>query len=82
MRLTSLAHVTTARWLACATSWRQATVRSSPDRAPGELIATPRERRADPGSPYRRFAALPAERHVPIISELFDAHVACPSRFQ
>ncbi len=46
------------------------------ERAPGELIATPRVRRADPDSPYRRFAALPAERHVPIISELFDAHVA------
>ncbi len=46
------------------------------DRAPGELIATPRERRADPDSPYRRFGALPAERHVPVISELFDAHVA------
>jgi len=45
------------------------------DRAPGELIATPRERRADPASPYRRFATLPAERHVPIILELFDAHV-------
>lgn len=45
------------------------------DRAPGELIATAREHRADPASPYRRFAALPAERHVPIILELFDAHV-------
>jgi serine/threonine-protein kinase len=46
------------------------------DRAPGDLIATPRKDRADPGSPYRRFAALPAERHVPIVRELFDAHVA------
>ena len=46
------------------------------DRAPGELIATPRDQRTDPASPYRRFAALPAERHVPIICELFDAHVA------
>ena len=46
------------------------------DRAPGELIATPRNQRNDPASPYRRFASLPAERHVPIIRELFDAHVA------
>ncbi len=46
------------------------------DRAPGELIGTPREHRSDPASPYLRFAALPAERHVPIISELFEAHVA------
>jgi serine/threonine-protein kinase len=46
------------------------------DRAPGELIATPRDQRNDPASPYRRFASLPAERHVPIIRELFDAHVA------
>lgn len=46
------------------------------DRAPGELIGTPREQRADPASAYRRFAALPAERHVPIILELLDAHVA------
>lgn len=46
------------------------------DRAPGELIGTPREQRPDPASPYRRFAALPAERHVPIIRELFEAHVA------
>lgn len=46
------------------------------DRAPGELIGTPREHRADPASPYRRFAALPAARHVPIILELFEAHVA------
>lgn len=46
------------------------------DRAPGELIGTPREHRADPASPYRRFAALRADRHVPIMLELFDAHVA------
>lgn len=46
------------------------------DRAPGELVGTPRSRRSDPTSPYRRFAALPAERHVPIVQELFDAHVA------
>lgn len=46
------------------------------DRAPGELVGTPRRRRADATSPYRRFAALPAERHVPIVQELFDAHVA------
>jgi serine/threonine protein kinase len=46
------------------------------DRAPGELIGTPREHRADPAFPYRRFAALPSERHVPIILELFDAHVS------
>ena len=44
--------------------------------ATGELIATPHGRRADPASPYRRFAALPAERHVPVILELFEAHVA------
>ncbi len=46
------------------------------DRAPGELIGTPRLRRADPTSPYRRFAALPAARHVAIVGELFDAHVS------
>lgn len=46
------------------------------DRAPGELVGTPRHRRADATSPYRRFAALPAERHVPLVRELFDAHVA------
>ena len=45
-------------------------------RAPGELIGTPRDHRSDPTSPYRRFAALPAERHVPVICELFEAHVA------
>jgi serine/threonine-protein kinase len=46
------------------------------DRAPGELVGTPREHRADPASPYRRFAGLPAARHVPLVLELFDAHVA------
>lgn len=46
------------------------------DRAPGELIGTPREHRDDPASPYRRFAALPADRHVPVILDLFDAHAA------
>lgn len=46
------------------------------DKAPGELVGTPRSHRADPASTYRRFAALPAERHVPIVQELFDAHVA------
>lgn len=46
------------------------------DKVPGELIGTPRRQRADPASAYRRFAALPAERHLPIVHELFDAHVA------
>jgi hypothetical protein len=46
------------------------------DRAPGELIGTPRDRRSDPDSPYRRFAALPEERHVPLVCELFEAHAA------
>lgn len=46
------------------------------DRAPGELIGTPREQRSDPASAYRRFAALPADRHVPIVQELFEVHVA------
>lgn len=46
------------------------------DRAPGELIGTPRKERTDPASAYRRFASLPAGRHVPVVLELFDAHIA------
>lgn len=46
------------------------------DCAPGDLIGTTREHRADPASPYRRFAALPAERHVPIILDLLEAHAS------
>jgi serine/threonine-protein kinase len=46
------------------------------DCAPGELIGASRAERAMSASAYRRFAALPAERHVAVVLELFEAHVA------
>lgn len=46
------------------------------DRAPGELIGSPRSERSHSASAYRRFAEFSDERHVPVVLELFDAHAA------
>jgi len=45
------------------------------DAAPGRLVGVPRDQRADPASPYQRFAHLPAARMLAVLDELIDLHV-------
>ena len=46
------------------------------DRAPGELIGTASSQRADPDTAYRRFAHLPSEKLLAVLSDLIDLHQA------
>jgi serine/threonine-protein kinase len=41
----------------------------------GELLGAPRERRADPGSAFRRFRGLPVPAIEACLEVIFDAHV-------
>lgn len=43
-------------------------------KAPGELVGTSRDRRADPRSAYQRFAGLPADRLLEVFGVLIDLH--------
>lgn len=43
---------------------------------PGELLNVPAEQRIDPRSPYRRFAALDADRRLAAFDVLLDLHTA------
>jgi hypothetical protein len=58
---------------------RGRTVAHPRDRAPGELIGTTSSRRADPDSAYKRFAHLPAENLLAVLSDLIDLHQALAS---
>jgi len=40
----------------------------------GELVGVPRERRADPSSPYARFRALPAAQLTAALATIYDVH--------
>lgn len=46
------------------------------DRAPGELIGTASSQRADPDTAYQRFAHLPSEKLLAVLSDLIDLHQA------
>lgn len=46
------------------------------DRAPGELVGVPAERREDPDSSYRRFAASSPRIRLAVFDQLIDAHRA------
>jgi serine/threonine-protein kinase len=46
------------------------------DAAPGELVGVPTAERADPRSPYQRFAHLPGPRMLAIFDVLIDLHVS------
>jgi serine/threonine-protein kinase len=50
------------------------------DAAPGRLVWVPRDQRADPASPYQRFARLPADRLLAVFDELIDLHVELAGR--
>jgi serine/threonine-protein kinase len=50
------------------------------DAAPGELVFGDRAERADPASPYQRFARLPRPRMMAIFDVLIDLHVALAAK--
>lgn len=45
------------------------------DRAPGELLRVPAERRADPASAFQRFRRLPPDELAAAIGTILDVHV-------